>query len=124
MPGLRVHHPTHRSCVLLVPHPGKGFARSSPKDVRIHLDENGDTIISEGVWQELLESKQAGLSDHEWVILNEVPDPPTLLTSANSPHPTVRTYTTGPDGTIVDADLQAVAQQFAPKGIKPRITGA
>lgn len=121
--GLRIHHPTERSVILLVPIPAKHpELGGTPKDIRIHLDENGDSIVSEGVWKELERSKLSGLSDNNFVILNEVPDPPTIVTGFRTTTAEMkRTMKETRDG-IRDSDLQAVAQKFAPKGVKVRIT--
>jgi len=125
--GLRIHHTTERNVVLLVPIPAKTpELGGTPKDIYIHLDENGDAIVSEGVWGELGRAFQCGLSDHQFVILNEVLDPPTLVVGQNESVSKVkarmkRAMVQTPDGAR-DAQLQAVAQKFAPKGVKVRIT--
>lgn len=125
--GLRIHHLTERSVVLLVPIPAKHpELGGTPKDIHIHLDENGDSLISEGVWNELLRARESGLSDHEFVVLNEVYDPPTLMAGPGLDngfnHPVIKRVMKVIDGEVKDAKLQAVAQQFAPKGVKARIT--
>jgi hypothetical protein len=122
--GLRIHHPTERNVILLVPLPAKRPELGGvPKDMHIHLDENGDSIVSSGVWDDLLLSKESGLSMHEFVILNEVPDPPTILSGPGVRGAQVkRTVKETQPGTLYDTELQAIAQQFAPKGVKARIT--
>ena len=121
--GLRIHHPTERDVVLLVPVPAKTpELGGTPKDIRIHLDENGDSIVSDGVWAELQRAKLSGLSNHEFVILNEVPDPPTIMAGFIDPHQRVkRTKKMNSNGNH-DVDIQAIAQKFAPKGVNVRIT--
>ena len=77
MPGVRIHHPTMKNCTLLIPHPGDPKTGRAPKDYHIKLDSDGDCIVSETVLQRLLEARRSGLSLHDFVILNEVKDPPT-----------------------------------------------
>jgi hypothetical protein len=124
MGGLRIHHPTESNVVLLVPVPAKTPELGGvPKDIRIHLDEEGNSIVSEGVWNELLRAKASGLSSHEFVILNEVSDPPTIMAmSRNQNAPTKRTWREQMPGTLYETELQAIAQQFAPKGVKAQLT--
>lgn len=119
--GLRIHHPTERDVILLIPVPPK-TSNGSPKDVHIHLDEMGDSIVSAGVWEELLYSRTSGLSAHEFIVLNEVLDPPTIVAGPGSGGVVKRTMIERQPGTIYDAELQAIAQQFAPKGIVINIT--
>lgn len=93
MPGIRIHHPTHRNCVMLVPHPGeikRGFKKinkgRAPKDYRITLDSEGNSIVSETVWQRLVEAGS------NFLVLNEVLDPPKQTMSSkkgNVYHPAV-----------------------------------
>lgn len=73
MSGLRLHHPTKTSCVLIVPHPG-GNGRL-PKDYRITLDANGDVIVSTVIWQRLEEARAAGWP-HGLIVSNVVGEPP------------------------------------------------
>lgn len=122
--GLRIHHPTERDVILLVPIPAKRPDLGGiPKDVRIHLDENGDSLVSEGVWGELMLAKESGLSAHEFVVLNEISNPPTLLTGPGlNKLVTKRTLVEAEPGLNLDTDLQAIAQQFAPSGFKAEIT--
>lgn len=123
MSGLRIHHPTERNVVLLVPIPAKRPDLGGiPKDVYVHLNDMGDALVSAGVWNELMISKESGLSAHEFVILNEVANPPTLVMGPDvKPMTTKRAMRETPDG-IYDAKLQAIAQQFAPHGIGVQIT--
>lgn len=118
--GLRIHHPIERDVILLIPLPAK-TPEGSPKDIHIHLDEEGDSIVSEGVWEELLEAKRSGLSAHEFIVLNEVLDPPTIIAGPRVPNQEKRTRVERRPGTIYDAELQAIAQQFAPNGLKTYI---
>jgi hypothetical protein len=89
--------------------------------IHIHLDEYGDSIVSEGVWAQLEEVKNLGLCDHGMFILNEVWDPPTLVIGQNH-HDERRTLKYNEDKVLSDAELQAIAQSFAPQGTKARIT--
>lgn len=80
MSGIRIHHIELRNCTLLVPHPGeiKSFLRKKnrgrkSKDYHINLDHDGNCIVSETVWNRLLETKVPN-----FIILNEVQNPPTL----------------------------------------------
>ena len=75
MPGLRLHHPTLYDTVLMVPHPGGGTINRLPKDYKITLDNNGDTIVSKTVWEGLKECKGYGF-DHQLVYVNEIDNPP------------------------------------------------
>lgn len=122
--GLRIHHPTERNVVLLVPIPAKRpDLGGTAKDMRIHIDENGESIVSEGVWSELLRAKESGLSAHEFIVLNEVPDPPTIVAGPGLKNlEPMRTMKEQQPGTIYESELQAIAQQFAPKGLNARIT--
>lgn len=118
MSGIRIHHPSLRSCVLLVPHPG-GSGRGS-KEYHIHLDADGNSIVSLTVWSRLVEARNLG-SPHAFMVLNEVFVPPTLVLARDGNGLSSRVYRQRSDG-IATTDLVAVAQQFAPKGIVPRIT--
>ena len=122
--GLRIHHPTESDVILLVPVPAmRPDLGGIPVDMHIHLDENGDSIVSEGVWSELIRAKESGLSSHEFVILNEVPNPPTIVSGPGMTAAKVkRTLKETTPGTIHDSELQAIAQQFAPRGFKTEIT--
>lgn len=123
MSGLRIHHPVERNVILLIPIPAKTpeFG-GTPKDIRIHLDENGDSIISEGVWGELQRAALSGLWTNDFVILNEVPDPPTIVAGLGDTKVNLKRAMKGTRNGIHDANLQAIAQKFAPKGVKVRIT--
>lgn len=122
MPGLRIHHPTARSVILLVPHPGDPKTGRRPKDYHIHLDAHGDAIVSTTVWGRLVEAEASGLSPHGFIVLNEVADPPTLVMSAAGRAELRPAHVQGSDGAVHDVAMQAVAQKFAPKGVKARIT--
>lgn len=85
MPGVRIHHPSARSCVVVVPHPGDPASGRRPKDYRLRIDADGDTIVSETVWRRLEEARGSGASPHEFFVLNEVAAPPkTRLTVGGS----------------------------------------
>jgi hypothetical protein len=122
MAGVRIHHPTERDCTLLIPHPGDPRTGRRPKDYYIHVDADGDAIVSDTVWRRLVEARGSGLSPHGFIALNEVVDPPALMLSQDRPGPQKRTLRQAPDGRIVDQQLHTIAQQFAPRGITPRIT--
>ena len=118
MSGLRIHHPTVRDAVLVVTHPGDPSIDMKPKDLYVHLDSEGNSIVSAGVWERLQEATR--MAAVPIMILNEVPDPPTLRIG-EVPAPERRTVRQYHDGQVADANLAAVAQQFAPHGIHPRI---
>lgn len=111
MPGLRIHHPTHRNCVMLVPHPGEIRSRfgktlnkgRKPKDYRVVLDNDGNCIVSETVWKRL---QECGAS---FIVLNEVPDPPnqTLSMQEGSYHQPA-TY----------KEIAKAVHEVAPAGVK------
>lgn len=113
MAGIRIHHPTHKSCILLVPHPGE-FRRGlrtynkgrKPKEYRIELDSDGNCIVSETVWMRLQEAKAP------FIVLNEVLDPPKQTLGFN-------------DGTVeVPATYKQIAdvvREIAPPGVKTYI---
>jgi len=114
MSGLRIWHPTLRNCVLIVPHPGNAQGRK-PKDYHINIDNEGNAIVSERVWQRLEEARRSGLSPHDFWLMNEVLDPPTLRIGINDEQ--VET-----ERKRIYKQVQAVAQEFAPNGVVPRIT--
>jgi hypothetical protein len=120
--GLRIHHPIEKNVILIVPRP-PGL-NGKPADMPIHLDENGDSIVSYDIWKRLQEAQQMGLAVNEFVVLNEVLDPPTLVVGGNANIPTKRVARKAPGsgGEVHDAQALAVAQRFAPKGTKARIT--
>lgn len=111
MPGLRIHHPTHRNCIMLVTHPGELKSRfgktlnkgRKPKDYRIQLDNDGNCIVSETVWKRL---QEAGAS---FIVLNEVPDPPTqsLSMQEGSYHEPA-----------VYKEINKIVHELAPPGVK------
>lgn len=124
MAGLRIHHTTLKDCTLVVRHPGgprPGGGQRRPKDYHIHLDSNGDTIVSETVWLRLQEANKGQTKKHEFVVLNEVPDPPDIVVGDTSAG-IRRTFRQDETGEIRDAEIQSVAQSFAPRGVKARIT--
>ena len=115
MSGLRIHHPTLRNCVLIVPHPGNKTGRKA-KDYHVHIDNEGDSIVSNVVWGRLMEAKQSGLAQHEFILMNTVLEPPTLVIGFNTE--------VGPDQEEkrMYKQIMDVAQEFAPQGVVPRIT--
>lgn len=109
MPGVRIHHPTERNCVLLVPHPGeiKGLIRTrnkgrKAKDYRITLDSDGNAIVSETVWNRL---QEAGAN---FLVLNEVTEPPALIVGLQEG--TVETL-------AVKKEINKAIQDIAPPGV-------
>lgn len=120
MAGIRIHHPSLTNCTLLVGHPGKGKRKA--KDYHIHLDSDGNSIVSETVWQRLQEAKQSGKSPHAFIVLNEVPDPPDILVGDTGATADIPVFRQAPSGEVEDAELLSIAQTFAPRGVKPRIT--
>lgn len=136
-PGVRIHHPSLRNCALLIPHPGDPRRTSQrpdgrrPKDYVIRLDAEGQTIVSETVWRRLQEARKSGLSPHEFIVLNEVANPPTQFVGSLSPARVLPTLRQLPDGRIIEdgavqttqgKNVQQVAQEFAPKGFKARLS--
>lgn len=119
MAGIRIHHPQLSSCILLVSHPGDPRTGRRAKDYPIHLDSEGDSIVSETVWRRLREADAAG-QRHGFIVLNEVPDPPTLMIHQAGPVERRRELRLDGDR-VVDPDLVRAAQVFAPAGIRPRI---
>jgi hypothetical protein len=120
MSGIRIHHISERGCVLVVPHPGFSVDNSSdsagsrrPKDYYVHLNQEGDAIVSERVWQRL---QEAG-AGRVFVVLNEVANPPTLLVGG----PPTETRAVRFD---TNEELRAVAQQFAPPGVRMNVKEA
>lgn len=97
MPGLRLHHPTLRSCTYLLHVPGYPSAKSQggwrkPKVRHLHIDANGDTIIATGGWEALEHEATIGAIEGEFIFMNEVPDPPKLgvgMETMGGPVPTV-----------------------------------
>lgn len=112
MAGLRIHHSTHRNCLILVSHPGElksKFGRTlnkgrKPKDYRIHLDNEGNAIVSEVVWKRL---QEAGATN--FIILNEVLDPPAQTLDMNpGSYEIPATY----------KQIKDVVHELAPPGVK------
>lgn len=119
MSGLRIHHPSLHSCILQVPHPGNSEGRS-PKDYVIHLDSEGYSIVSETVWMRLEEARISGHSIHQFMLVNVVGDPPTVQIGG------LRTITKvfrQNSHHVSDTNLEGIAQQYAPSGIRARIKG-
>lgn len=110
MAGIRIHHPTARSCKLLVHHQGEikvNLFRTvnkgrSPKDYHITLDSEGNCIVSEKVWQRLQEAQA------NFIVLNEVPDPPTQYVSNRD----TEVFTPA-----VVREVEGALRQLAPPGI-------
>jgi hypothetical protein len=112
MPGIRIHHPTLSNCTLVVPHPGGDERR--PKDYNIRLDNDGNTIVSETIWQRLNEARLNGFSAHQFIVLNEVADPPTQYVDFGKP----------PEYQRMFKQIQDAITELTPQGVKPRIVRA
>ena len=78
MAGLRVHHSTLRNGVLQIPVLAK-TKRGTQKQVQLHLDSEGNALISQGVWDELVAAAQVFDGNIGLLVLNEVPDPPAQI---------------------------------------------
>lgn len=115
MSGLRIHHPTLRNCVLIVPHPGDPRTGRRSKNYEIHIDNEGDAIVSNTVWGRLMEARQSGLSKHDFILMNTVLHPPTQGIGIN-------TGVFETERKKIYKQILDVAQEFAPDGIVPRIT--
>jgi len=72
MPGLRIKHTDSRvrSCTLVIPAPRK--------PLHIHVDGEGGSEVSTGVWEDLELSRSQGVP-HGFEIANVVEDPPELF---------------------------------------------
>jgi hypothetical protein len=117
MSGLRIHHAGGlTNCVLIVPHPGNTQGRK-PKDYHVHIDNEGDAMVSETVWKRLEECRASGLSDHKFILMNTVLRPPTIGIGVNTDNGQV-----DQERKRVYKQINDVAQQFAPNGVVPRIT--
>ncbi len=114
MSGLRIHHPTLRNCVLIVPHPGS-YKRKA-KDYHIHIDNEGDALVSDVVWGRLMEAKKAG-AGHQFILMNTVLRPPTQGIGVNTD-----IFAIEQEEKRIYKQLQDVAREFAPNGVVPRIT--
>lgn len=79
MAGVRIHHPTLTNAVLIVPHPGDPATGRRPKDYHVRLDSDGNAIVSETVWDRLEQARASGLSEHAFIVLGEVKNPPDLI---------------------------------------------
>lgn len=97
MAGVRIHHPTLRSCTFIIweaEHTSTGSQGGIRKAKKrpLMIDDNGDTVVSETVWRRLEEAYAAGRTQERFIVLNEVPDPPKLqignVSSSNEPMPT------------------------------------
>lgn len=85
MPGIRIHHVSERNSTVIVDHPGeiRGLFRTKnkgrkPKQYLIKVDNDGNCIVSETVWDRL---QEAGTTD--FIVLNTVEDPPTQTLNLN-----------------------------------------
>lgn len=112
--GLRIHHPDPQTwgATVLVPHPGDPRTGRNPKDYHLRLDTDGNTIVSATVWQRLLEARASGLSPHPFLVLNEVPEPPTQRIGATGSEERRRML----------RQEAAALRELAPPGTRPRVT--
>jgi hypothetical protein len=103
MPGLRIHHATEHSCLLLVRHPGGPGRRS--KNYHIKLDLDGNCIVSETVWKRL---QEAGAN---FIVLNEIKDPPVQVMGFEDPIYKPATKT----------EIEGVIREITPAWVKPKL---
>lgn len=117
MSGVRIKHPQLTNCTLVVPHPGGVDINGTPslrrpKDYHVDLDNDGVAVVSETVWKRLEQARIMGMSEHNFLVLNEIADPPPLALGAIADkrrhQPTVK----------VDGD---VLRGIAPPGAQPRV---
>lgn len=92
MPGLRIKHPTLTSGILQIPIPAK-TDQGTDKSVQLVLDDEGCVLVSQGVWDEIMEGAENQGLPTGLLILNEVPDPPELVVGGNHPEMGRPTYT-------------------------------
>ena len=77
--AVRIHHPTVRSTTFWLHEEGgvtPEGVRRFPKSRPLDLDADGNTIVVDGVWQRICEGAAAGRLINEFIVLNEVKDPP------------------------------------------------
>ena len=88
--GVRLHHPTLRSCAYILWEPeyknpgSQGGVRKAKRRVLL-IDEHGDTIVSTTVWHRLQAGGAVGRLEAEFLFMNAVPDPPTLRVGGAQP---------------------------------------
>lgn len=96
MPGIRIHHPTLRSCTFLMwddAHIDPVTGDHVPVKCRpLLIDQDGNTIVSQKVWRRLVESGKTRGVNNEFIFVNEVRDPPRLLVSNRLPGKPVPTF--------------------------------
>lgn len=109
MPGLRVHHSTLRNGILQIPVLAK-TKTGRAKQVSLRLDSQGDALISQGVWDELVEAAKAFDGNIGLLVLNEVPDPPAQIIG-DTPTELLPTW---------QLEREAITQ-IAPAGVSARI---
>lgn len=115
MSGVRIHHNTHRNCTLLIPHPGelkKGKKLYNkgrkPKDYYIRLDNEGNCIVSDTVLKRLKEVNA------NFIVLNEVPDPPSQSLSFKE-----GSYRSE----AVYKEIDGAIKEIAPPGVRVVVNG-
>ena len=115
MPGIRIHHPdpTVWGTTLLIPHPGDSRTGRKPKDYHLRLNAQGDVIVSETIWNRLQEARQTGLTPHNFIVLNEVPDPPAQGLDFNPNKP--------PEPERYWKQIGEILREIAPPGVQPRV---
>lgn len=86
MPGLRVKHPNPElaNSILRIPCPAKAPGGAA-KYIQLVFDDEGCSLISEGVWAELTWAAQVQGMDIGLLVLNEVENPPELLLGGSVP---------------------------------------
>lgn len=76
MAGVRIHHHSERNRTMLFEHYGRLIKRAdgslTPKRYHLKLDDLGNAIVSETVWNRL---KEIGVA-HDFIVMNEVRQPP------------------------------------------------
>ena len=93
MPGVRLHHVTQRHKTFRMEHYGRMIKHPDgslrPKVYDIPIDDGGNCIVSETVWMRI---QEAGYG-HEFLIMNEVAQPPSqTLELILPPKATVPTF--------------------------------
>ena len=122
MPGLRLHHPTATNTTLIVPHPGGGAVNRFPKDYHIRIDANGDTIVSETVYNGLQECAGFGF-DHKLIYVNDVDNPPTQGVGFQPPTELQNVERVGTTREGVPSFIEKMKRDgIIPTGVTPKVT--
>lgn len=99
MAGLRVYHPTWRNGVFEVPLAAK-TKKGKAKRIKLTFDSYGYSLVSDGVWAELLEAAKAFDQGIGLLVVNEVPDPPAQVLAIDGTGELRETWRLGPDGQL------------------------